>query len=82
MYIENNESELSPMPQAFADLETIKEAAARLGKHPRTLMRWTRKPDGLPFVRIGQVPYLHGPTVNRWIARRLELANRAKRRRP
>jgi transposase-like protein len=63
------------MPQAFDDLETIKQAARRLGKHPRTLMRWTRQPDGLPFIRLGQVPYLHVPTVTAWLEARIQRPN-------
>jgi hypothetical protein len=71
-------------PQSLDDLETIKDAARRLGKHPRTLMRWTRQPDGMPFVRIGLVPYLHIPTTKAWIESRITRPNpttRATRRR-
>jgi hypothetical protein len=66
----------------FDDLEPIKEAARRLNKHPRTLMRWTRLPDGLPFVRLGQVPYLHVPSAKAWIESRIRRPNpvRAARR--
>jgi hypothetical protein len=32
--------------EIFDELETVKEAARHLRKHPRTLMRWTRLPDG------------------------------------
>lgn len=69
-------------PRSFDDLETVKDAARRLGKHPRTLMRWTRQPDGMPFVRIGLVPYLHIPTVKAWIEGRITRPNpvRAARR--
>jgi hypothetical protein len=69
-------------PRSFDDLETIKDAARRLGKHPRTLMRWTRMPDGLPFVRLGLTPYLHAPTAKAWIEGRIHRPNpvRAARR--
>ena len=62
-------------PQAFDQLETVKQVAARLNKHPRTIMRWTRQADGLPFVRIGKVPYLHVPSTQRWIERRIQHPN-------
>ena len=68
--------------RTFDDLEPIKDAARRLNKHPRTLMRWTRWPDGLPFVRLGQVPYLHIPSAKAWIESRIHRPNpvRAARR--
>jgi len=68
--------------EIFDELETVKEAARHLRKHPRTLMRWTRLPDGLPFVRLGQVPYLHIPTAKAWIESRIHRPNpvRAARR--
>ena len=62
-------------PQAFSDLEPISKAAKRLRKHPRTLMRWTEKPDGLPYIRLGRVPYLHIPTTDAWIAARMKRPN-------
>ena len=61
--------------RTFDDLEPIKDAARRLNKHPRTLMRWTRLPDGLPFVRLGQVPYLHIPSAKAWIESRIHRPN-------
>jgi hypothetical protein len=38
-------------------------------------MRWTRQADGLPFVRIGQIPYLHIPSTQKWIERRIQHPN-------
>jgi hypothetical protein len=61
--------------QAFDELETVKQVAARLNKNPRTIMRWTQQVDGLPFVRIGQVPYLHIPSTQKWIERRIQRPN-------
>ena len=68
--------------EIFDELETVKEAAQHLRKHPRTLRRWTRLPDGLPIVRLGQVPYLHIPTAKAWIESRIHRPNpvRAARR--
>jgi hypothetical protein len=61
--------------QAFDDIETVKVVAKRLGKHVRTIMRWTKEPDGLPFIRIGQVPYLHIPTTQQWVEHRIQRPN-------
>jgi len=69
------------MSRTFEDLESVKEVAQRLGKHPRTVMRWTRLPDGLPFIRLGNVPYLHAPTTQEWIERRITRPNPSRRRR-
>jgi excisionase family DNA binding protein len=65
-------------PHLLDDLIPAKEAARQLGHHVRTIMRWTREPGGLPFVRLGQRPYLHLPTVRRWIERRMERPNPAR----
>lgn len=62
-------------PQAFQDIESVKAAAKRLGKHPRTLMRWTRQKDGLPFIKLGQAPYLHIPTLTAWLEARIQRPN-------
>jgi hypothetical protein len=73
------------MSQAFDQLETVKQVAARLNKHPRTIMRWTREPDGLPFLRLGQIPYIHLPSAQAWIERRILRPNpthSARKRRP
>jgi excisionase family DNA binding protein len=70
---------MSTLP--FDNLETARDVAKRLGVSLRTIMRWTKQPDGLPFVRIGQRPYLHGPTVQDWIARRMVQPNPSRRRR-
>jgi hypothetical protein len=67
--------------KSFDDLEPVRDVAARLGRSHRTLMRWTRLPDGLPFVRIGHTPYLHVPSTQQWIARRLTRPNPTRRRR-
>ena len=61
--------------EIFDELETVKEAAQHLRKHPRTLMRWTRLPDGLPFIRLGQTPYLHIPSAQAWIESRIQQPN-------
>jgi hypothetical protein len=67
--------------QNFDDLEPVRDVAARLGRSVRTLMRWTRQPDGLPVVRIGQTPYLHAPSTQQWIERRMTRPNPTRRRR-
>jgi hypothetical protein len=66
--------------KSIDDLEPVRVVAARLGRSHRTLMRWTQMPDGLPFVRIGQRPYLHAPSTAQWITRRLT-RNFSRRRR-
>jgi hypothetical protein len=61
--------------QNFDDLEPVRTVARRLGRSVRTVMRWTKMPDGLPFVRVGQTPYLHAPPTRQWIERRLKRPN-------
>ena len=64
--------------QPFDDV-SIKQAAQQLGKHPRTLMRWTREPNGLPFIRLGQAPYIHLPTLAVWLKGRIQRPNPPRR---
>jgi hypothetical protein len=65
-------------PRSFDDLEPLADVARRLGRHPRTLKRWTQKPDGLPYVLLGAVPYLHIPTANAWVESRITRPNPAR----
>jgi excisionase family DNA binding protein len=64
----------------YIDLDPL---AAELGRNPRTIMRWTEQPDGLPFVRLGRRILFKRESVREWIAAREHKPNprRAVRRR-
>jgi hypothetical protein len=64
------------------DLAPVEEVAADLGKNPATLRRWSRRPNGLPFVRIGRKVYLHVPTMRAWLLGNMHKPNPTERRRP
>jgi excisionase family DNA binding protein len=67
------------MTHAFEDLQTIKEAAEQLGRHPRTLMRWAAT-SVLPVVRVGRTPFVHTPSVRVWLESRVAQSNPRRRR--
>jgi hypothetical protein len=48
----------------------IEEIAQDLGLHPATLRRWTKRLDGLPFLRVGRSIYLHIAGTREWLERR------------
>lgn len=63
-------------------LMTAEQTAAVLRVSIRTLRRYKREADGLPFIRIGKRDLFRPQSVADWVARRERQMNpRAKRRR-
>lgn len=63
------------------DYLTTEELAKDLGLCARTIIRWTRKPDGLPFTQLGGRRLFKRDTVIAWIdaqERRPNASRRAK----
>lgn len=60
------------------------EAFARdeVKRHPRTVTRWMRGPDGLPYARLGKTPMIHVPTAREWLFGRMHKPNRRRARAP
>jgi hypothetical protein len=56
----------------FLDLEPF---AAECKRDPRTVRRWMKEPDGLPYTKIGNRILLHIPTAREWILRRMHRPN-------
>lgn len=52
-----------------------KFAQEEVGKHPRTVKRWTKEPDGLPYTRIGNEDFLHVTTAREWVFSRMRKPN-------
>jgi hypothetical protein len=52
----------------FLDLELF---AKEVDRHPRTVDRWTKEPDGLPYTNIGNRKLFHIPTAREWLMRRM-----------
>jgi hypothetical protein len=52
----------------FIDLDPF---AADAGRHPRTVRRWLKQPDGLPHTRIGNRILIHVPTAREWLMKRM-----------
>jgi hypothetical protein len=50
-------------------------ARKEVKKHPRTVDRWTRTPDGLPFAKLGNRKIIHIATAREWLFSRLRRPN-------
>ena len=50
-------------------------------KHPRTVSRWCKKPDGLPYSTLGNSKIIHIETARQWLFSRMRQRNprRSKR---
>jgi hypothetical protein len=69
------------MSRFLSDFVTIDELAKDLGRHPRTLIRWTQEPDGLPFTSIGKQKFVHIPAWQAWVMSRMKQRNPVRPRR-
>jgi excisionase family DNA binding protein len=49
---------------------TFEELAKDLGCHPRTIIRWTRQPNGLPYTTMGKTPLIHVAEWQKWLVSR------------
>jgi hypothetical protein len=56
----------------YLDIEPF---AAEVDRHPRSVRRWTQKPNGLPFVKIGSRVLIHVETAKAWIYSRMQHPN-------
>jgi len=50
-------------------------AREEVKRHPRTVKRWTKEPDGLPYTRVGNQDFLHVPTARDWLFKRMHRPN-------
>jgi hypothetical protein len=53
--------------------------ARTINRHPRTVIRWMREPDGLPYTRLGKTPLIHVPTAREWLLGRMRKPNPRRR---
>lgn len=61
----------------YIDLDPLAE---ELERHPRTVIRWTKEPDGLPYTRLGNRTIFHIPTTREWIFKRMRRPNARRAR--
>jgi hypothetical protein len=52
-----------------------KFATDEVDKHPRTVVRWMKMPDGLPYTVLGNQKLIHIPTAREWLLRRMRNPN-------
>jgi hypothetical protein len=50
-------------------------AREEVKRHPRTVIRWTEQPDGLPYTQVGNQKFLHIDTSREWLFRRMRRPN-------
>jgi excisionase family DNA binding protein len=65
----------------LADFLTFDELAKDLGRHPRTIVRWTRQQDGLPYVAMGKTKLIHISEWQKWLLSRTKRPNPTRGRR-
>lgn len=56
-------------------LELDDFARDEVGRHPRTVARWTKEPDGLPYSMLGKTKIIHIPTARAWLLGRMHRPN-------
>jgi hypothetical protein len=67
------------MSRILADYLTVDELAKNLDRHPRTIIRWTRGRNGLPFTSMGKTKLIHIPTWQAWLQNRMRRPNPDRR---
>jgi hypothetical protein len=56
-------------------LELSDFARDEVKRHPRTVTRWTKEPDGLPYTTMGKTVLIHIPTAREWLFNRMRRPN-------
>jgi hypothetical protein len=57
------------------DCALIPIFAKAVNRHPRTVDRWTKQADGLPFTWMGNERIIHIPTARDWLMNRMRKPN-------
>ncbi len=68
----------SPSIALLDDCLELEAFARKLKRHPRTVQRWMRQPDGLPHTRLGNRTIVHIPTAREWLIGRMRHPNPRK----
>ena len=69
------------MSDLFADFIPLERFAKSVGKHVRTVYRWTDARDGLPYTRLGNQRLIHLATAHAWLMQKMQQPNPDRRRR-
>ena len=57
------------------DFQTLDAFADEIGRHPKTPLRWSQQPNGLPLTWLGKTPMVHIPTARQWLLNRMKRPN-------
>lgn len=58
-------------PKFLDDFIELEEFAKEVNRHPRSVDRWTKEADGLPYTWMGNRKLIHVPTAREWLMRRM-----------
>lgn len=67
-------------PKLLDDWLELGAFARDIGRHPATVKRWTREPDGLPYAKLGNKAVIHVPSAREWLMGRMRRPNPRRRR--
>lgn len=65
-------------PKLLDDFLDLGPFANEVDRDPRTVRRWLKEPDGLPFTRMGNRILIHVPTARDWMFGRMRQPNRRR----
>jgi hypothetical protein len=65
----------SDLLEDFIDIEPF---AAQVKRDPRTVRRWMRAADGLPYAKIGNRLLIHMPSAREWLLSRVRRPNQRR----
>lgn len=66
---------MSTTPKLLDGWEYLDDFADEVEKHPRTVERWTKQADGLPYAQLGNHKIIHIPTAREWLLSRMRNPN-------
>jgi hypothetical protein len=64
-----------PLARVLDEFVELVQFAEEVKRHPRTVKRWTKGPDGLSTAWMGRTEYVHVPTARQWLRNRLRQRN-------
>lgn len=60
------------MTDLLADFLPIRQFAKDVGKSTRCILYWMKRPDGLPYTKLGNQRLIHLATAHVWLMRRMQ----------
>ena len=61
--------------ELLKDFAAIPDFAAAVDRDIRTVKRWMKERDGLPYTRMGNRTFIHIPSAQQWLVKRIRQPN-------